>query len=69
MRSAERTLAKLLETKLASGEGSPRRTHKVFADAVELIATHQLSRAFASQLHKSLRPTFRKLVLKARGET
>lgn len=62
------SLARLIETKLACGEGDPRRTHKDFADVVELIARHNLSRSFARHLHKSLRKTFRQLVLNARGE-
>ena len=61
------SLAKLIEVKLACGEGNLRRTHKDFADVVELIAHHQLSRSFARHIHKSLRPTFRELVLRARG--
>ena len=62
------SLAKLIETKLACGQGSLRRTHKDFADVVELIARHGLSRSFARSVHKSLRPAFRELVLHARGE-
>jgi hypothetical protein len=60
-------LARLIETKLACGLGSPRRTHRDLADVVELIAVHQLSRSFARHLHKSLRPTFRKLVEQSRA--
>jgi hypothetical protein len=62
------TLARLIETKLACGEGDLRRTHKDFADVVELIAAHNLSTSFARHLHKSLRPTFRELVARVRGE-
>lgn len=62
------SLPKLIECKLACGEGSVRRTHKDFADVVELIVKHQLSRSFARNLHKSVRNTFRTLVLQARGE-
>lgn len=62
------SLARLIESKIACGEGSPRRTHKDFADVVELIAVHQLHGGFASQLHKSVRQTFRKLVKHARSE-
>jgi hypothetical protein len=62
------SLAKLIESKIACGEGSMRRTHKDFADAVELIAKHDLRQSFARHLHKSLRKTFRQLVLRARGE-
>jgi hypothetical protein len=60
------TLAKLIETKIACGSGDLRRTHKDFADIVELIALHNLNRADARHLHKSVRKTFRKLVLHAR---
>ena len=60
------TLEKLIEAKLACGQGDLRRTHKDFADVVELIARHQLGKPFASRLHKSLRPAFRKLVTHAR---
>jgi hypothetical protein len=61
------SLSKLIETKLACGQGNLRRTHKDFADVVELIAVHKLSRAYARYLHKSLRATYRKLVEHARG--
>lgn len=60
-------LAKIVEMKLASGLGSPRRTHRDLADVVELIAVHQLSRSFARFLHKSLRPAFRELVEQSRS--
>lgn len=63
------SLSKLIESKLACGQGNLRRTHKDFADVVELVITHQLSRSFARFLHKSLRPTFRELVLNARGQS
>jgi len=61
------TLARLIESKLACGEGNLRRTHKDFADVVELIDSHQLDRSFARHLHKSLRRIFRELVTHARG--
>ncbi|MDZ4688131.1 MAG: hypothetical protein SH850_23910 [Planctomycetaceae bacterium] len=61
-------LAKLIESKLACGQGNLRRTHKDYADVVELIAAHSLSRAFARFLHPSLRPAFRQLVEAARGQ-
>jgi hypothetical protein len=61
------SLARLIESKLACGQGNLRRTHKDFADVVELIAAHQLGRSFAKHLHKSLRDTFRQLVVHARG--
>ncbi|RIK78651.1 MAG: hypothetical protein DCC67_11380 [Planctomycetota bacterium] len=60
------SLARLIETKLACGQGNLRRTHKDFADVVELIARHELGRAFARHLHKSLRGAFRTLVAHAR---
>jgi hypothetical protein len=60
-------LSKLIESKLACGQGELRRTHKDFADVVELIAVHALGRSFARHLHPSLRPTFRQLVEAARG--
>lgn len=60
-------LARLIESKLACGQGNLRRTHKDFADVVELIAAHDLSRSFARHLHKSLHGAFRELVLHARG--
>lgn len=62
------TLARLIESKLAAGEGSPRRMHKDFADVVELISHHRLSRSFARHLDKSLQQTFRELVLRSRDE-
>jgi hypothetical protein len=62
------SLAKLIESKIACGEGSLRRTHKDFADVVELIVKCDLDRSFARHLHKSVRPAFRRLVLQARSE-
>jgi hypothetical protein len=62
------TLARLIESKIACGESSLRRTHKDFADVVELIVVHNLSRSFAKYLHKSLRETFRQLVMNARNQ-
>jgi Uncharacterised nucleotidyltransferase len=59
-------LEKLIETKIACGLGNLRRTHKDFADVVELIAHHRLSRADARRLHRSVRKTFRELVVHAR---
>lgn len=61
------SLATLIESKIASGQANLRRTHKDFADVVELIAKHELSRDFASHLHKSVRATFRQLVLHGRA--
>ncbi len=59
--------AKLIESKLACGEGNLRRTPRDFADVVELIDKHQLSRSIARHLHKSMRGTYRELVKHARG--
>ncbi len=61
------TLARLIEVKIACGEGNIRRTHKDFADVVELIASHDLDGTFAARIHKSVRKTFRALVKNARG--
>lgn len=55
-------LSKLIEMKIACGTASLRRTHKDFADVVELIAIRQLDPSFARHLHKSLRKTFKELV-------
>jgi hypothetical protein len=55
-------LSRLIEMKLACGLGSMRRTHKDFADVVELIAIRRLDGSFARYLHPSVRPTFRDLV-------
>jgi hypothetical protein len=60
-------LARLIEMKLACGEGDLRRTHKDFADVVELIASRGLGGEFAASLHKAVRKTFRRLVKHARG--
>ncbi|MBI3823025.1 MAG: hypothetical protein HY289_10160 [Planctomycetes bacterium] len=61
-------LSKLIESKIACGLGSLRRTHKDFADVVELIIKNRLNSAFARFLHKSLRSTYRELVRKSRGK-
>jgi hypothetical protein len=62
------SLAALIEAKIASGQGNLRRTHKDFADVVELIAKHELGRDFARHLHKSVRTAYRQLVAHGRGE-
>lgn len=62
------SLARLIESKIACGEGNLRRTHKDFADVVELIARRGLDKSFARHLHKSIRKTYRVLVNHARGE-
>jgi hypothetical protein len=61
------TLARLIELKLACGLGNVRRTHRDFADVVELILIHNLGGEFAGFLHKSVRSAYRKLVRNARG--
>ena len=61
------SLAALIESKIAAGQGNLRRTHKDFADVVELIAKHDLGRDFARNLHKSVRAAFRQLVLHGRA--
>jgi len=61
-------LSRLIEMKLASGTGSLRRTHKDFADVVELIAIRNLDDYFDRFLHPSLRPTYRELVHRAVDE-
>lgn len=60
------SLARLIETKIACGSGSLRRTHKDFADVVELIVANRLGAGFARFLHKSVRTTFRELVTRTR---
>ena len=62
------SLARLIEIKIACGEGSVRRTHKDFADVVELIDRQRLDGTFARFLHKSVRATFRKLVRSTKAE-
>lgn len=62
-------LSRLIEMKIASGLGSLRRTHKDFADVVELIVIRQLDRSFAGFLHPSLRKTYKELVLRARSDS
>jgi hypothetical protein len=61
-------LSRLIETKIACGLGNLRRTHKDFADVVELIIHHRLNSSFARFLHRSLRTTYRELVRKSRGK-
>lgn len=62
------TLARLIEAKIACGQGNLRRTHKDFADVVELIAQNRLNSSFARFLHKSLRTTYRTLVRTSHGK-
>jgi hypothetical protein len=59
------SLAELIQAKLACGLGNLRRTHKDFADVVELIAIHHLDGSFARFLHKSVRKEFRELIRRA----
>lgn len=61
------SLAALVQSKLACGLGNLRRTHKDFADVVELIAIHQLDKSFARFLHPSVQSEFKELVRHARG--
>ncbi len=58
-------LSRLIEMKIACGMSNLRRTHKDFADVVELIAARKLDGSFARFIHRSLRPTFRELVRNA----
>lgn len=60
-------LSRLIEMKLASGMSNLRRTHKDFADVVELIAIRKLDSTFARFIHSSLRSTFRQLVTNAQS--
>ena len=59
------SLPNLIQAKLACGIGNLRRTHKDFADVVELIAIHGLDGSFARHLHKSVRDEFRQLAKRA----
>lgn len=61
------SLASLIQAKIACGLGNMRRTHKDFADVVELIAIHQLDGSFARFLHKSVRKEYRELVRRVGG--
>ena len=61
-------LSRLIEMKIACGLGNLRRTHKDFADVVELIAVRNLDSSFARLLHKSLRPTYRELLRNAKAD-
>jgi hypothetical protein len=61
------SLAELIQSKLACGIGAMRRTHRDFADVVELIAIHRLDKSFARRLHKSVRRQFRLLVDRVAG--
>lgn len=61
-------LSRLIESKIACGQGDLRRTYKDFADVIELIVRNRLDSSFARYLHKSLRATYRQLVRRSRGE-
>ncbi len=58
-------LSRLIEMKIACGMSNLRRTHKDFADVVELISIRNLDGSFARFLHPSLRPAYRELVRNA----
>ncbi|MBX7105374.1 MAG: hypothetical protein K1X57_14920 [Gemmataceae bacterium] len=60
------SLAALIQSKIACGLGNLRRTHKDFADVVELIAIHQLDGSFSRFLHESVRGEYRELVRRVR---
>jgi hypothetical protein len=60
-------LSKLIEIKIACGLDNLRRTHKDFADVVELIVVRNLDSSFARFIHKSVRQTFLELLKNARG--
>jgi hypothetical protein len=60
-------LAALIQSKLACGLGNLRRTHKDFADVVELIVIHHLDKTFVKHLHKSVRREFKALVDRVQG--
>jgi hypothetical protein len=60
-------LSKLIEMKLACGMSNLRRTHKDFADVVELICIRELDGSFARFLHPDVRDAFRQLVRNAAG--
>lgn len=61
------SLAALIQSKVACGLGNLRRTHRDFADVVELVTIHHLDGSFARFLHKSVRKEFRALVRQAKG--
>ncbi len=60
-------LSRLIEMKIACGLSNLRRTHRDFADVVELIAIRKLNSSFARFLHKSLRPTYKELTRNAQA--
>ena len=62
-------LSRLIEMKLACGSANLRRTHKDYADVVELIVIRQLDGSFARFLDKSLRKTFRELVRRVQDDS
>ena len=61
-------LSQLIEMELACGSTNVRRTHKDFADVVELIAIRKLDGSFSRFLHKSVRKAFRELVKRTAGK-
>lgn len=62
-------LSRLIEMKLGCGSANLRRTHKDYADVVELIVIRQLDSSFARFLDKSLRKTFRELVRRVQDDS
>jgi hypothetical protein len=61
------SLARLVESKIAAGEGNLRRAYKDFADVIELVAIHRLDGSFARHLHRSVRKQFRELARRAQA--
>ena len=61
-------LSKLIEAKIACGEGNLRRTHKDFADVVELILQNRLDSSFAQSLASVVAQPTRRLARWSRGE-
>ncbi|MCA8997497.1 MAG: hypothetical protein KDA80_10930, partial [Planctomycetaceae bacterium] len=61
------SLAQLIDLEIACGEANLRRTHKNWADVVELIAVNGLDKSFARRLHPSVRNAFKQLVDRARS--
>jgi hypothetical protein len=61
-------LPRLIEMKIAAGEGNVRRFLKDLADVVELIAVWHLGKTYAGRLHKSVRATYRQLVDRAQAD-
>lgn len=62
------SLARLIESKIACGDGNMRRAYKDFADVVELAAIHRLDGSFARFLHRAVRKQFRELVRRSQAD-